>query len=63
LNDECEIIFSPSGTDSSLQIAAITQIISDKDITHVLVASDETGSGVASALGCHFENTTLKLSR
>jgi hypothetical protein len=59
LNDECEIIFSPSGTDSSLQIAAITQIISDKDITHVLVASDETGSGVASALkGCHFENTT-----
>jgi hypothetical protein len=45
---KCEIIFSPSGTDSS-QIAAITQIISDKDITHVLVASDETGSG-ASAL-------------
>jgi len=59
LNDECQIIFSPSGTDSSLQIAAITQIISNKDITHVLVASDETGSGVAAALkGCHFENTT-----
>nr|HMQ44363.1 hypothetical protein [Mariniflexile sp.] len=59
LNDECEIIFSPSGTDSSLQIAAITQIISKKDITHVLVASDETGSGVPAALkGCHFENTT-----
>ena len=59
LNDECEIIFSPSGTDSSLQIAAITQIISNKDITHVLVASDETGSGVPAALkGCHFENTT-----
>ncbi|SDW28790.1 hypothetical protein [Flavobacterium degerlachei] len=59
LNEECEIIFSPSGTDSSLQIAAITQIISDKEITHILVASDETGSGVASALkGCHFENTT-----
>ncbi|MBI9039856.1 hypothetical protein [Lutibacter sp.] len=59
INDECEIIFSPSGTDSSLQIAAITQIISEKDITHVLVASDETGSGVPAALkGCHFENTT-----
>ncbi len=59
LNDESEIIFSPSGTDSALQLAAITQIISDKDITHILVASDETGSGVASALkGCHFENTT-----
>lgn len=59
INDECEIIFSPSGTDSALQIAAITQIISDKEITHVLVASDETGSGVSSALkGCHFENNT-----
>jgi hypothetical protein len=57
LNDECEIIFSPSGTDSSLQIAAITQIISDKDITHVLVASDETGSSFG-IKGCHFENTT-----
>ncbi len=59
LNDEFQIIFSPSGTDSALQIAAITQIISEKDITHVLVASDETGSGVPAALkGCHFENTT-----
>ncbi|WP_348825702.1 hypothetical protein, partial [Flavobacterium aestuarii] len=59
ISDECQIIFSPSGTDSALQIAAITQIISDKEITHVLVASDETGSGVPSALmGCHFENTT-----
>ncbi len=59
LSDECQIIFSPSGTDSSLQIAAITQIITDKEITHILVASDETGSGVAGALnGCHFENNT-----
>jgi len=59
INEACEIIFSPSGTDSSLQIAAITQIVSDKEITHVLVASDETGSGVPAALkGCHFENTT-----
>ncbi|MCG9792655.1 hypothetical protein [Flavobacterium algicola] len=59
LSEESEIIFSPSGTDSALQIAAITQIISDKEITHILVASDETGSGVASALqGCHFETTT-----
>ncbi|TDD98614.1 hypothetical protein [Flavobacterium cellulosilyticum] len=59
INDECEIIFSPSGTDSALQIAAITQIVTEKEITHVLVASDETGSGVPSALkGCHFENNT-----
>ena len=59
ITDECEIIYSPSGTDSALQIAAITQIISEKEITHVLVASDETGSGVPAALkGCHFEKTT-----
>ena len=59
INDECQIIFSPSGTDSALQLAAITQIVSDKEITHVLVASDETGSGVPAALkGLHFENTT-----
>ncbi|MGB5418856.1 hypothetical protein [Algibacter sp.] len=59
LNDESQIIFSPSGTDSSLQIAAITQIVTKKDITHILVASDETGSGIPAALkGCHFENNT-----
>lgn len=59
IDDECQIIFSPSGTDSALQIAAITQIISDKEITHVLVASEETGSGVPAALkGMHFENNT-----
>jgi hypothetical protein len=59
LKEECEIIFSPSGTDSSLQIAAISQITTSKKITHILIASDETGSGVPPALkGCHFENTT-----
>ncbi len=59
INNESQIIFSPSGTDSALQIAAITQIVSKKEITHVLVASDETGSGVPAALkGCHFENTS-----
>ena len=64
LNQASEIIFSPSGTDSSLQIAALTQIVTNKEITHILVASDETGSGVPAALkGCHFENTTaLNLS-
>ncbi|KAB1069455.1 hypothetical protein F6U93_03845 [Tamlana haliotis] len=59
INEASEIIFSPSGTDSSLQIAAISQIVTNKDISHILVASDETGSGVATALkGCHFENTS-----
>ncbi len=59
MNRDCQIIYSPSGTDSALQIAAITQIISKKEIAHILVGSDETGSGVPAALkGCHFENTT-----
>ncbi len=59
LNNDCQIIFSPSGTDSALQIAAITQIITKKEIAHVLVGSDETGSGVPAALeGRHFENNT-----
>ena len=59
LNNDCQIIFSPSGTDSALQIAGITQIITKKEIAHILVGSDETGSGVPAALrGCHFENTT-----
>ncbi len=59
LDNECEIIFSPSGTDSALQIAGIAQIVTKKEIAHILVGSDETGSGVPAALeGCHFENTT-----
>jgi hypothetical protein len=60
MDDDNQIIFSPSGTDSALQIAAITQIVSpDKEITHVLVASDESGSGVPGALkGKHFEHNT-----
>jgi len=59
LKNDCEIIFSPSGTDSALQIAGITQIVTKKEIAHILVGSDETGSGVPAALkGCHFETTT-----
>ena len=62
LGNEGEIIFSPSGTDSALQIAAITQVVVKKDITHIVVASDETGSGVSLALsGSHFANNTALL--
>ena len=59
IDNECDIIFSPSGTDSSLQIAAMAQIITSKEITHVLIGSEETGSGVPAALkGLHFEKNT-----
>ncbi len=61
LGNEGEIIFSPSGTDSALQIGAIAQVITEKSITHIVVASDETGSGVSLAVsGSHFaKNTAL----
>lgn len=59
IKDTCEVIFSPSGTDSALQIAAITQIATDREILHILIGSDETGSGVPAALkGLHFEQNT-----
>ena len=59
LGKEGEIIFSPSGTDSALQIGAITQVVADRSVTHIVVASDETGSGVSLAVsGSHFANNT-----
>ena len=59
LGRTCEVILSPSGTDSSLQLAALSQISTPKTITHILVGSDETGSGVSTALhGNHFEAST-----
>ena len=59
LSKDGQIIFSPSGTDSALQIGALAQVITQKEITHIVIASDETGSGVSEALsGAHFANNT-----
>lgn len=57
---DCEIILAPSGTDACLEFAGICQAIYEKkEIVHILVASEETGSGVALALeGKHFSDTT-----
>lgn len=53
------LILAPSGTDITLQVAGICQSIFKKDIVHILVASDETGSGVPLALqGKHFSDRT-----
>ncbi len=53
------MILAPSGTDISLQVAGICQSIYDKKIVHIIVASDETGSGVPLALqGQHFSGKT-----
>lgn len=52
-------VLSPSGTDASLLVAGICQAVFDKEIVHILVAADETGSGVPAALqGLHFSNIT-----
>lgn len=59
LSRETKIVLGPSGTDISLYIAGIAQALFKKEIVHILVASDETGSGVPMALeGKHFSNTS-----
>jgi hypothetical protein len=63
LPDSSSIIFAPSGTDVSLKFAGICQAIFKKDIVHILVAADETGSGVPLALqGKHFSDRTAQAS-
>lgn len=54
-----EIVFSPSGTDSELDAVSITRILLGTPMTSVIVASDETGSGVTQASkGNHFGTLT-----
>src|SRR5690625_789567 len=56
--DTC-VILSPSGTDVSLLFAGLCQSLFNKPLVHILVASDETGSGVPAALeGKHFSDRT-----
>jgi hypothetical protein len=59
LGKNSSLIISPSGTDISLLFAGICQSLTDQPICHILVASDETGSGVPMALaGKHFADTS-----
>lgn len=59
IQEKNDIILAPSGTDISLMFAGLCQSAYSKHIKHILVASDETGSGVGMALqGHHFANTT-----
>src|SRR5699024_5871075 len=59
--ESTQLILAPSGTDISLQVAGICQAVFEKKITHVLVAADETGSGVPLALkGKHFSDRTAR---
>jgi hypothetical protein len=59
LGSTTALLTSPSGTDISLLFAGMCQALYQNPITHILVASDETGSGVPMALaGCHFADTS-----
>lgn len=59
LGKNASLIISPSGTDISLLFAGMCQTLTEKTICHILVASDETGSGVPMALaGRHFADTS-----
>lgn len=57
LPESATLILAPSGTDIALHLAGICQVVYPDKITHILVAADETGSGVPLALeGKHFSN-------
>lgn len=59
LPKDTSVILAPSGTDISLLFAGLCQSLFTKDLVHILVASDETGSGVPAALqGKHFSDRT-----
>ena len=55
-----EIVFSPSGTDSVIHALFLAQSTAErKTMYRILVASDETGSGVRDAIsGRHFNSVT-----
>lgn len=59
LDAEAEVVLSPSGTDSELHALFLACCALQKPIISVIVAADETGSGVdLAASGRHFDSIT-----
>jgi hypothetical protein len=57
----CEIVFSPSGTDSQLHAAVLISTIFGTPLASIIAAADETGSGtVFAARGRHFNTATAQ---
>lgn len=63
--DSCDsdIVFSPSGTGSEIHALHLARLwharLGGNDVTSIVVAAEETGSGVPlAAAGCHFNTTT-----
>jgi hypothetical protein len=56
-----DIVFSPSGTDSQLQVHLLAGLLLDGPITTIVLGADQTGSGTAlTARGQHFSNRTAQ---
>ncbi len=52
---DAEVVLSPSGTDSAMQALFLARGLLGKPVTSIVVAADESGSGVpAAAAGRHF---------
>jgi hypothetical protein len=59
-----DVVFSPSGTDSQLQALWLARALLGPELTTVIVAADQTGSGtVETARGNHFSAATAHGSR
>ncbi len=59
-----EVVFSPSGTDSQLQALFLAKALLGDELTTVVVAADQTGSGTAhTSRGCHFSAATANGNR
>ena len=59
-----DVVFSPSGTDSQLQALFLAKTLLGNELTTVVVAADQTGSGTAhTSRGCHFSAATANGNR
>ncbi|HKT19725.1 MAG TPA: hypothetical protein VJR47_16870 [Stellaceae bacterium] len=57
----CEIVFSPSGTDSQLHATVLARAIIGAPLTSIIAAADETGGGTIFATRCcHFNAVTAQ---
>lgn len=56
---DAEVILAASGTDAELLAISLFAGLSDRPLTNILIAPDETGSGVPrAAAGCHYSDLT-----
>src|SRR6185312_12919875 len=59
--NDCEIVFSPSGTDSQMHALFLARALLGAPLVSLIAASDETGSGATFATrGRHFNGVTAQ---